>query len=129
MLEMVAHQASAYSARRFLNRGNLHHYIGAVAIGLDHVSEPTDLALDATEPLQISRLDTRVYGDGFARCSPGDFTGASRALLFRDSPNAHQSNIPLGGILRNKRASVKKGPGGRKAIWRGFLLYGDNYER
>jgi hypothetical protein len=67
MLEMVAHQASAHGAKGFLNRGNLDHYIGAVAVRLDHPSKAADLALDAVEAFQVSRFDCGIHSDGFAR--------------------------------------------------------------
>jgi len=67
MLEMVAHEAAAHGAKGFLNRGNLHHDVGAVPVALNHTSEASNLAFDAAQPFQISGFDTGIYGGGFAR--------------------------------------------------------------
>lgn len=130
MLEMVTHQAPSYSAKGFLYRRNLHHYIGAVAVRLDHASEAANLALDAMEPFQVGRFDSRVHGDGFARRTPGDFTGASRALLFCDLPNVHRCSIPLGGILGESGCFCQEElREAEKRFSKGFSLYDDNYQR
>jgi hypothetical protein len=59
---MIAHQLTPHAAKRFLDGSNLGQYVRAVPVFLDHFLQPAHLALDSTQPFDISFLDGAVDG-------------------------------------------------------------------
>ena len=73
--EMIAHEGAADGAQGFLDGGDLHEDVGAVAVFGDHASEAAGLAFDAAQALEIGGLDLRIDAEGFAFAG---FAGARR---------------------------------------------------
>jgi len=58
-----------------MNRRNLGHHVGAVAVVVDHLLQTANLAFDASKALEIPRLYFRIDTDRFSRavCLAGAF--------------------------------------------------------
>src|SRR6185437_251860 len=69
MMQVVSEQRLPYPAQRFLHRGDLNHDIGAVAVFLDHLLKPANLAFDSSQAFQIRGLDLCIDTCGFTACS------------------------------------------------------------
>src|SRR6266487_2502164 len=96
---MIAHQGASDGAQGFLHRRDLNHDVCTVALLLDHLLQPPDLALDAAQPCQVRCLDGRVNCYGLALCSMS-LTTANRAMhLFAHRHGVSSPYIPPASIV------------------------------
>jgi hypothetical protein len=65
MLEMISHELSAHSSKRFLYGRDLHHDVSAITVAFDHSLDSTHLTLDSAKALQIPFFNVRIDGDCF----------------------------------------------------------------
>jgi hypothetical protein len=71
MLQVVGEQRDRHLLQRPGHRGDLDHHVGAVGVGVDHLAQAADLALDLREPGQVVRLAGRRTRGGGARRRSG----------------------------------------------------------
>lgn len=66
VVQMIFHQIARDAPQRFLDRGDLHDDVGAVAIFVDHFLKAADLPFDAAQAFPIRFFQNRIYGNGLA---------------------------------------------------------------
>jgi hypothetical protein len=57
---MVPHQLATHCTQRLLRGGNLNHDVRAVAVFLDHLLKPPNLAFQSPEAAEVTGLVFRV---------------------------------------------------------------------
>ncbi len=67
VLQVVPHQLTANSTKRFVNRRYLGEYVGAVSIVSDHLLESPHLPLDTPKSFEVSRLHIGIDRKRFSR--------------------------------------------------------------
>ena len=86
VLQVIPHQLTPDSAKRFVNGRDLGEDIGAVSILLHHFLKTANLPLDAAQTVQVSRFHFRIDTDRFsAPHSRGHLISSGQARRARRS--------------------------------------------
>lgn len=72
VVQMIGEQPDRYLLQGPGDRGDLDHHVGTVGVGVDHLLQAADLALDLAEPGQVVRLARGVPAAG--PLTPGRLT-------------------------------------------------------
>jgi len=74
---MIPHQLPPNASQRLLHRRDLGKDIGAVPVFVDHFLKPANLALNPSQPFDVSRFHFGVDARGLARAGRRLANGAS----------------------------------------------------
>src|SRR5262245_4222098 len=106
---MISHQRASDGAQGFLHRRDLNHDVCTVALLLDHLLQPPDLALDPAQPCQVRGLDCRVHCYSLALCSMSLTTANRTMRLLTHRHGVSSPCIPPAPILYIPHPPMSRG--------------------